>query len=842
VSISHELFSNIDQITEELKEELDKEREDKGIPYRLNDSSKTKRPRYGRFPSEMPSKMQQAVIEVLPKGARPYYHQSRSWKALYDRNSLIITTPTASGKTMAFNPVILDQVIRHNCSALYVYPLIDLATSQQVALEDLINTYTEISGEGCTRVTAVHSNDEKEWLPKMRGEHDFVLTTPESLHKNIIPRNYPNWCRFLKRLRFVVLDETHTYSGIFGSNMAFILRRLVHRIEKVGGQPPQFILCSATIKEPKQFAKKLLPVQSKITHIKTASDVAPPRHEIAFLAKRDKLVDLFIRLLNSEIHDDISGKKRPVRTILFINSRKGVSNFVNSVRSSLKKHRLTRLENNFTGYWAGKANGRETFRNLMNGDISSIVTTCKLMAGIDIGSLDVSIVYRFQRRFMNMRQMFGRAARRSRGAWIFIGSQSSLDDQFIVDSFPNVFECEDPESSVIDLGNRYLLAAHYDCMNGNVPNISHKQEGPAIPSLVKKYLKISNRPELPDRQPMPDPWESDPLKNLQLRGSTVGPTYKLVLDGVEETGEDAHQLPQHLAYRDHHPRAIIEIDDVVYQIDTITEYPEYKISASSISDRKHRTRCTENLEIKCTKSQGGFNNYSLTYEIGRYHISQKYVKYDLLEAREKYVCPHRRCEEESQFEGKCTIHKNRKLRYVKNWKKVGNEDITPLLSIELDTVGVKIGFKKIFSKYIRNLKPKGNKQSRANKSLNLSKVTESIDRNGLLTAMQALILNSYEDAFIAESEILGSFRNNDNQDILFYDNFQDGIGISAMLFEDKKAFIFKKAFDRVNKCKCKSSHGCLKCTMIPSLSDEFKSEKKEARDFLEWFVNEKIKK
>jgi len=783
----------LDDVIEDLKSQMDSQ--ERGQTYQHipeKPASKTRR----KQPAAMSPGIMEAVLQLL-RPHQPYGHQLESWEALYAGRSLVLTTPTASGKTMCFNPPILDAVVNEQASALYVFPLVDLATSQQHALQALRESLSQSRQEPAPRIVGLHSGDSDGWKEKRIGNQDFVLTTPESLHRSILPQGYPNWRSFFKRLRYVVLDEAHVYSGLFGTNMAFILRRLAHRCLREGGRIPQFIVCSATIREPAAFARQLLPPGiERPHHIHESSARSPARHEIAFLAQPKVLPDLFVRPLDTSITDQ-QGNRRRLRTILFMNSRRGVSRFTNQAKASLERHGRRDLISAFAGYMAGQANAVDTFEQLMRGELSSIVTTNKLAAGIDIGDLDVSIVYGFQRRFLDMRQMFGRAGRKNAGAWIFVGNPRSLEDQFVVDSFPEVFECREPEATVVTLNNDRLRDAHLACLNGRVPGKAWMSEGPAHPKYVQQLFPDSHR-WVPGTGPA-DPWNTEPLDctKLQLRGANVLATYTFSLDGKVEKGDDAHQVPQYLAYRDYHPGSIFQLDGRVYRTEKLVQQPRPTIVAKQTTDTHLRTRCQEATSATLTEETTRATRGPLRLVHGRFHIQQSFASYSLMSLKEAWLCPRRGCENErSQDSDECPTHR-RRFRYVQTWKELSRETMDPPLSLDLHTVGVEFDLS----------------------NAGLARVGEPDDElasvaEELLKAIITIVVNSYEDAFLAEGEILAGLITGPGT-ILFYDNFPGGIGIASALFEDESGLIWQKALERVQKCRCLGRDGCVECVLPP---------------------------
>jgi DEAD/DEAH box helicase domain-containing protein len=235
---------------------------------------------------------------------------------------------------------------------------------------------------------------------------------------------------------------------------------------------------------------------------------------------------------------------------------------------------------------AGQAGASAMFGKLVNGELRCVVSTNKLMAGIDIGDLDVSVVSGFQFRFSDMRQMLGRAARKSSGAWVFFGDPNSLEDLYVMDSFPDVFECKNPEACVVSVKNKRLAAAHFRCVNGFLAR-PWQQEGPAVARLTRwLFPVVGGKPETDGHT---DPWKAPPLEGLQMRGANVRDTYGFVFEGSVEAQEDPYKVQERIAFRDFHPGAIVDIGDAVYECTTLTPHPVCRVHVKAVEDLGIRT-------------------------------------------------------------------------------------------------------------------------------------------------------------------------------------------------------------------------------------------------------------
>ena len=774
---------------------------------------------------KIPSWLAQGINRTL-NGKVLYRHQLESWDYLNDGEQVILSTPTASGKTMAYNPAIVSSVLKENATALYLFPLVDLAVSQKKALEQLVNDTSQfLERDTPIKINSICGTQaDGNWLERMKGDQNFVLTTPDTLHRRLLPNNYPNWRSFFSRLRYVVLDEAHCYNGIFGTNMAFILRRLQHKCAKYGNTKLQFILCSATIASPRKHAENLTAIDSSRWQLISKSSAGEPGHlEIAVLARRSWLVHLFIKLLCSQLRDPFTGNRRPVRTILFVRSRSLVNRLTSEIRDELTRQRKQSKADAFTGYMAGLNNGPETFEQLMDGTLQSIITTNKLMAGIDIGSMDVSIVYGFQGKLMDMRQMFGRAARKSAGAWIFVGQNNSSDDQYLVDSFPAVFECKQPEKCIVDLDNELLKAAHFECLSYYALDKPYLHEGPCVREVAQQYWSPYPETDAESRNPEkePPPWRAYPFDGLQLRGSNVTRTFSVFIPELPDK-EDPIAVPENLAYRDYHPGAIFEHESVTYEVASI-DFVNDRIEAIR-SDTDRRTRGKEKIEWQLTQKKKKKKILGFVVELGSYHIEKSVGQFDVLKEQLMWCCPHQKCDFLGEAGDRCKVH-NRKLRLEKQFA-VSDSDVPVMsdqpLCISLDTNGVMICVSDSISDYLKTIGQ-------------LSHDEELEKRHHIQIGLRNLIITSFEDVFLADAHILSGLVDSEAGNILLYDEFPGGMGTAAAIARDKHGTIFHKGYERLLSCKCKSEGGCSNC-VAPLQYSAAKSNKTTLKGYLEWLL------
>jgi DEAD/DEAH box helicase domain-containing protein len=383
---------------------------------------------------------------------RLYSHQAEAYRAVRSGRNLVVVTPTASGKTLCYNLPILQRLLeRPDRRALYVFPSKALALDQLAELSALkhglpidlrVDTYDGDTSPG--RRTAIRE-----------GGH-IVMTNPDMLHAGLLP-HHTRWRRLFSSLDFVVIDELHMYRGLFGSQVANVIRRL-KRICAFYGSSPTFICASATIANPLQLAQKLLEEEN----IELVERNGAPRGERRLIFYNPPLLNRETGVRRSSMLEArrIAAPwiRSGVQTIVFCRSRLQVEVMLSYLRQDLAPH--LDASQRVRGYRAGylPLHRREIEAGLRSGEITSVVSTNALELGIDIGTLQTAILVGYPGTIASTWQQLGRAGRRSGSVGVFVASSSPLD-QFIV-RHPEYFLSADPEEGLIDPNNLLLLAGH----------------------------------------------------------------------------------------------------------------------------------------------------------------------------------------------------------------------------------------------------------------------------------------------------------------------------------------------------------------------------------------------
>jgi len=398
--------------------------------------------RLAPLPDELHPRVREALaaqgIDTL------YTHQRQAWDAAARGEHVVVTTGTASGKTLAFNLPVLDAIASDSKQrALYLYPTKALAQDQLRALSSFQLPRLR---------AAIYDGDtetERRW--QIRKWANLVLTNPDMLHVGVLP-HHDRWGDVLSNLRYVIVDEAHVYRGVFGSHVANVLRRL-RRLAKIHGAEPQFLLASATIANPGELVESLLGVRASVV-----GDDGAPRAERTVVLWNPPLTDEELGLRASPLGEAsrLLGElvTRRLRTLLFAKSRKAAELI----------HRFTadRLgdSSRLSPYRAGytPAQRREIEQRLSAGELLGVSATNALELGIDVGLLDAVVSVGFPGTVSSLRQQWGRAGRRGHGLAALIASEDALDQYFMRE--PQALLGRRVEAAILDHENHRVLDGH----------------------------------------------------------------------------------------------------------------------------------------------------------------------------------------------------------------------------------------------------------------------------------------------------------------------------------------------------------------------------------------------
>jgi DEAD/DEAH box helicase domain-containing protein len=404
---------------------------------------------------EPPPELHPEVLAALARvGAEQLYaHQREAVYAAWE-GPAIFTTGTASGKSMCFNLPTLDVLCRDSrARALYLYPTKALAQDQARALAAF--------GLGARVRAAIYDGDTpRESRAQIRAKANVVLTNPDMLHVGILP-NHPAWGELFANLAVVVVDEAHSYRGVFGSHVANVLRRL-RRIAAAYGTEPRFLLASATIANPAELGQRLTGLED----FSVIDEDGSPRPQRRIAIWNPPLTDEALGARRSALGEAADVLTRLVaegaRAICFMKSRKGVEVLARLVSDALSQD-APELAELVVPYRAGYTpqQRRELEGRLMRGELRAVITTDALELGIDIGELDAAVVVTFPGTVASLRQMWGRAGRRGRGLAVYVAGEDALDQFFC--RHPDEFLERPVEAAILDHESPLIHRAHLVC-------------------------------------------------------------------------------------------------------------------------------------------------------------------------------------------------------------------------------------------------------------------------------------------------------------------------------------------------------------------------------------------
>ena len=417
-----------------------------------------KRAEYAPFPDELHPSLQKALrlrgIEQL------YTHQREAFDKATSGTSFTAITPTASGKSLCYHLPVLQEIINDKSSrAIYLFPTKALAQDQKTDLNELI----EATGEEVLSYT--YDGDTAPGIrTKIRKAGHIVMTNPDMLHSGILP-HHTKWVSLFENLKYIVIDELHTYKGVFGSHVAHVIRRL-KRICAFYGANPIFICTSATIKNPKELAESLTNEKHELI-TKSGAPVGkktfifynPPIVNPTFGVRRSAVLE--VRDLSKRLFE------AGIQTIIFAKSRVRVEMLVTYLKS-LTFNKIG--DESIQGYRGGylPSERRAIEKGLRDGSIQMVVSTNALELGVDIGQLQACIMTGYPGNIASAWQQAGRAGRRQEEALIIYVAQSTALDQYIV-NHPTYFFGTHPEEVRINPDNIIILMDHLKCAAFELP-------------------------------------------------------------------------------------------------------------------------------------------------------------------------------------------------------------------------------------------------------------------------------------------------------------------------------------------------------------------------------------
>ena len=396
---------------------------------------------------------------------RLYVHQARAIDLARQGKDVVVVTGTASGKTMCYNLPVLERLLADpRAKALYLFPTKALAQDQLGVLKRWAETRPDLAA--VLRPATYDGDTPRHNRRRIRTEANVILSNPDMLHVGVLPY-HPRWASFFQDLQYVVVDELHQYRGIFGSNVAMVLRRLA-RISAHYGSRPQFIGASATIANPGELAEAVtgrpcetLDADGSPRGPRLFVLWNPPPFGPDALARKSanmEATDLLVRLVQRGVQTIVFTKARVVAELVYRYARERLEKTDKALADKVRAYR--------GGYLPAERRAIE--QALFTGRLLGIASTNALELGVDVGTLDASILVGFPGTIASAWQQAGRAGRGREQALTILVAYNDPIDQYLM-HHPEYFFGRPVEQGVVDPQNPYILASHLGCAAAELP-------------------------------------------------------------------------------------------------------------------------------------------------------------------------------------------------------------------------------------------------------------------------------------------------------------------------------------------------------------------------------------
>ncbi len=571
-------------------------------------TEKGQKARYGALSTPLPKALEKALSVFGIE--RFFSHQAEAMDLVRKGKNVVVATPTASGKSLIYNVPILERMIKdRDARALYLFPLKALAHDQLKVLDRLTRNL-----DGAEISHAIYDGDTTSYRRgKIRRDPpNCLFTNPDMLHLSILPY-HDAWSAFWKGLKFVVVDEVHTYRGIMGSNMGWVFRRL-RRICSLYGSEPTFILSSATVGNPGELARELIGLDFQV--VTKSGAPRGKRHLILVDPKGAGAAQTAVLLI-------LAALKRGLRTICYTQSRK-----LTELVSLWVGQRAGGLAEKVSAYRAGflPEERRLVEKQLSEGDLLAVISTSALELGIDIGVLDLCILVGYPGTLMSLRQRGGRVGRSSReSAVIMVSGEDALDQYFV--NNPRELVDRPSEKAVVNVFNPKIVAKHLICAASESPMRLNEQvlRPRAVREKASRLVEAGRLFLSADGEKIIS-MRKYPQKDVDLRGT--GSSYQIV---NLEDGKTIGSIDGFRALRETHPGAVYLHRGQSFQVarlDIETRRVEVRPARVDYFTRVRASKDTEILETRKSRPLFG-----ATCHWGRLLVTDQVTGYDVLQIR-----------------------------------------------------------------------------------------------------------------------------------------------------------------------------------------------------------------
>ncbi len=571
------------------------------------------------FPDDLPAPLREALSRLGILSL--YSHQFQAWQYARRGQNVVLATGTASGKTLAYNlPVLASLLEDEHARALYLFPTKALAQDQHSVISDQLSGIQALNIENRSLNAGIYDGDTPQRdRTSIRKNARLLLSNPDMLHTGILP-HHTNWADFFRNLRFIIIDEIHTYRGVFGSHIANVLRRL-KRIAAFYGASPQFILASATIGNPQELAEKL--IEAPVTLIEEDGSARGERH---FIFYNPPILDEVLGLRASALLEGVRLAKdvlsAGVQGVVFARSRRGVEIMLTYLqetpppglphfpRTSAENERGGRRPEGVRGYRSGylPSQRREIEQGLRDGSVRLVVATNALELGIDIGGLGAALLIGYPGSVSSAWQQAGRAGRGEAPAAAVLVASSNPLDQFLA-RHPEYFFRRSPEHGLIDPDHLLILLQHLRCALFELPFQKGEHFGNRSVDELLEFLVANREAHLSGSKFY---WMADqyPAANISLRSASP---HNVIIQTTDPEPQTIGEVDLASALWMTHPGAIYMHQGQQYYVQNLDlERHVASVTAVSLDYYTQPQRRTEIVlldELQRASAPGGEKGY-----------------------------------------------------------------------------------------------------------------------------------------------------------------------------------------------------------------------------------------
>ena len=721
---------------------------------------------------EYPPGIHPSLIKALKEKGflKLYTHQHLSWQFLQGGKNIVVVTPTASGKTLCYNLPVMDSILKNPSSrSIYLFPTKALAQDQRAELDETSKLLPEE-----IRIFTYDGDTPQDARKAIRARGHIILTNPDMLHTGILP-HHTKWIKLFENLKYIVIDELHGYGGIFGSHLANILRRL-KRITKFYGSSPQFILCSATIANPKELAQKMTEEE-----VSLVDNNGAPCGEKYFIFYNPPVVNKLLGIRRSYVNETRRVAsvflKNGLQTIVFARSRLITEVLLTYLKEDVEQN--INQEGLIRGYRGGylPLKRREIEKGLREGKILGVVSTNALELGIDIGSLDVATLAGYPGSISSTWQRAGRAGRKSgKSAAVLVATSSPLD-QFIINN-PDYFFSKNPEKALINPDNLSVLVSHIECAAFELPFVKGEKFGHLEIDEILNFLEDEKLLHHSNDKWF---WTSDayPADGVSLR--SISSDNFVVVDTTDKAKAIA-EVDFSSALTSLHPKAIYICEGEQYYVEDLNF--EQRKAYVKKTDIDYYTDAIDYTKIKILDVFDKKNLENCSISHGEVHVATQVVGFKKIKFHTM----------ENVGAGDLSLPQN-EMHTTAYWLTVPSHIFHSLMFSPEQKINGLFGL----AYCLHNVSP-------FFMMCDLHDVGVSIGDNTTGKSIPPknipYKLAAYEERSIFSEGI--DFEPN----IFIYDNFPGGIGLSPSLFDLEKE-LFKQCIKTIEVCPCQE--GCPSC-------------------------------